>query len=212
MRVNPTLRRTTVAALAAGLSLTGAIAFSAGASPIGEAGAPTAAGESQLAAAKLRGVRLSGAFDERGPVTRAELLDFTQRTVKAKFEAGGAELSKTFTGPLLLDVLTAAGAQIDPEARNDSLHYAILARAADGYTAVLAFAELEAKYGAKRVLIGLSEDGRTLARPRLIVPGDAHGGRYVFDLATITLLRLSQSLAAGPAGNPDRSATGVTVG
>lgn len=39
-------------------------------------------------------------------------------------------------------------------------------------------------------LLAFEEDGRALERPRLVVPGDAHGGRYVTDVSTVSLLRV----------------------
>lgn len=72
-------------------------------------------------------------------------------------------------------------------------------------------AELKA-FAHKKVLITLTEDGKALARPRLVVPGDKHGARQVYDVASISLLRLSTILNKGTAGSQDPKAGGTHTG
>jgi hypothetical protein len=42
-------------------------------------------------------------------------------------------------------------------------------------------------FGNKPVLLAVAEDGQPLALPRLIAPGDIHGGRYVSDVVGVVL-------------------------
>lgn len=194
-------------AVAATVAVGGAVAAS---SDPGVAAPPEASGVTvgnlalpetrDSAAAAKKGIKLTGAVDERGKVTAAELRAFPQRTVKASYIMGVTRQDRTFTGPLLLDVLTDAGADLR-DILNDELRYALVVRATDGYEAVLAYAELLPKYAGKKVLIALTEDGKRLAIPRIVVPGDNHGGRYVFDVAQIAVLRLTASLANGKLGS-----------
>jgi hypothetical protein len=53
----------------------------------------------------------------------------------------------------------------------------VAAVGSDGYVATVTPAE--ATIGGRPLLISLSEDGVTLARPRLVADGDVKGGRYV---------------------------------
>lgn len=71
------------------------------------------------------------------------------------FQTGSNTQRHTFTGPLLLDVLSSASPRFDPRVKNDSL---------DG--------------------VSLADQG-----PRLVVPGDAKGERYVSNVVRIRLGR-----------------------
>jgi hypothetical protein len=45
-------------------------------------------------------------------------------------------------------------------------------------------------FGNRGILLAISEDGKPLPRPRLVVPGDVKGGRYVSDLAELRVTRV----------------------
>jgi hypothetical protein len=55
--------------------------------------------------------------------------------------------------------------------------------------AALAWGEFDPDFENKTVLVAIAEDGRPAAdgRPRLVVPGDRHGGRYVSSLIHLQL-------------------------
>jgi hypothetical protein len=57
----------------------------------------------------------------------------------------------------------------------------------DGDAAIVAFGEIDRGFGANRVLLAYDEDGTDLcaARPRLVVPGDIEGGRYVTNVVNV---------------------------
>jgi len=40
------------------------------------------------------------------------------------------------------------------------------------------------------VLLAVIQDGQPLTQPRLVVPGDIHGGRYVSDVVSVRLGRV----------------------
>lgn len=44
-------------------------------------------------------------------------------------------------------------------------------------------------FGNRAVLLATAEDGKTLAQPRLVVPGDVKGGRYVTDVVGLHVVR-----------------------
>lgn len=52
---------------------------------------------------------------------------------------------------------------------------------ADGYRALISYGEMAPGLGERAVLLATAEDGLPLARPRLVVPGDAKGSRSVTD-------------------------------
>jgi hypothetical protein len=154
---------------------------------------------SSASAAQLKGVEIRGAVGERGPISRAELADFDEVTFAFSYQTSGGPQTHRYSGPLLLDVLNSVEPNFSSDP-HDNLRYAILVKASDGYLAALAWGEIAPDLADKRAILALTEDGKTLARPRLVLPGDSHGARQVFDVATIFLLRLSPELAKGEAG------------
>jgi Collagen triple helix repeat (20 copies) len=120
----------------------------------------------------------------------AALLDaLPQHTVNVSFNVGGgAPVPHTFTGPLLLDVLAAAGPRFDPTIKNDRLRHFISVTASDGYRALLGYGEIDPAFENKQVLLATTQDGSpTTGGPRLAVPGDAGGGRYVTGVVQVYL-------------------------
>jgi hypothetical protein len=141
-----------------------------------------------------KGVTLRGAVEDTGVISRSDLAAMTQLTVKQKYMTSSGEQKHTFTGALLLGVLTDAKPAFSSDP-HDPLRFVILARATDNFLAALSWGEIATDLANRKVLIALTEDGKKLDRPRLVIPGDKHGARQVYDLASITLVRL------GPAHN-----------
>ncbi|MEV7006530.1 hypothetical protein [Streptosporangium sp. NPDC051022] len=92
-----------------------------------------------------------------------------------------------FAGPLLVDVIGAAGPIFDPAERKDRVRFLIWVLGRDGHRAVLSWGEIDPEFGDARVLLGMRMDGRPLDEqgPHLVVPGDRCGGRYVSRIAEI---------------------------
>jgi hypothetical protein len=123
-------------------------------------------------------------------VIDAAILDaLPQHTVNVSFTAGGGgPVAHTFTGPLLLDVLAAAGPRFDPAIKNDKLRHFISVTASDGYRALLGYGEIDPSFENKQVLLATTQDGSpTTGGPRLAVPGDTAGGRYVTGVVQVYL-------------------------
>jgi hypothetical protein len=57
----------------------------------------------------------------------------------------------------------------------------VAAVGSDGYTAVVFYGETDPNFGNRAVVVSVSEDNKPLdtVGPRLVVPGDVKGGRYV---------------------------------
>jgi Oxidoreductase molybdopterin binding domain len=112
-----------------------------------------------------------------------------QQTVEVTYHAGTGDEHRVFTGPLLLDVLAKAGPSFDPAIKNDKLRHYISVTASDAYQGLVAYGELDPSFENKKVLLAVTQDGASLADqgPRLVVPGDAAGGRYVTGVVKVKL-------------------------
>lgn len=135
-------------------------------------------------------IRLTGELTTPRDVTATELAALPQQTVDVSFESSQGAQQHTETGPALADVIPADALAVDADRRNDLLSFAVLAVGADGYTAVVAYGDVSADFGNRGLLVALAEDGQPLERPRLVVPGDVRGGRYVSDLVELRVVRV----------------------
>jgi ABC-type molybdate transport system substrate-binding protein len=93
-----------------------------------------------------------------------------------------------WSGPLLWDVLLAAGA-VDAGKPGDQVRLTVRVTGADGYVAILALGELSPEFGGRSVqladhLNGVPLPGGSL---RLVVPGEKRGGRSVRDVIRIDI-------------------------
>lgn len=114
------------------------------------------------------------------------------RTVTVSFQSGSTVVQRTFTGALLYDVLSILGPRFNPDVRNDRLRFYAAATGSDGYQAIVAWGEIDPGFENKGVLLAVIENGQSLGGrgPRLVVPGDIRGGRYVTDVVSIRLERV----------------------
>jgi molybdate transport system substrate-binding protein len=112
-----------------------------------------------------------------------DLAALPAETETVTFQAGSGVATHTFTGVKLYDLLQAAGPQTDPTRKNDLIRFYVQVTAADGYTAVLSWAEFDPANEGKDVLIAYEANGQPLGlgqgMARLVLPGDSHGARYV---------------------------------
>lgn len=134
-------------------------------------------------------VLLIGAVARPQLLTVADLAAMPQRTVTVQFRTPRGIETHTYTGPRLFDVLTQAGPQFDPAIRNDKLRHFISFTASDNYRILVAWGEIDPGNENKEVLLATTEDGRSLAAdgPRLVIPGDIAGGRYIFNIVRVFL-------------------------
>ena len=112
-----------------------------------------------------------------------------QQTVEVDYRAGSGTEHHVFTGPLLLDVLARAVPRFDPAIKNDKLRHYVSVTASDAYQALVAYGELDPSFENKKILLAVTQDGRSLAGegPRLVVPGDIAGGRYVTGVVKVKI-------------------------
>ena len=106
---------------------------------------------------------------------------------KVSFLTGHGPEQATYTGALLWSVLERA--EMLGGDRRTHLRRTITVTGRDGYTAVLALAEVDPEFEGKQVLLAYRRDGQPIDGHalRLVVPGDRHGGRSVRDVVRIDL-------------------------
>ncbi|HUR73531.1 MAG TPA: hypothetical protein VMZ00_04600 [Sporichthya sp.] len=182
---------TTLAATAAVASLA---VGSSSATPAGFAPDHSTAPTVAAVADAKKGITLRGALQDGGALSRSDLQGLTQQKIKQQYMTSKGTQKHAFTGPLLLDILNDAKPDFSTD-QHDPLRFVILAKASDNFLAALSWGEIATDLANKRVIVALTEDGKRLDRPRLVIPGDKHGARQVYDLVSITLVRL------GPAAN-----------
>ncbi len=119
---------------------------------------------------------------------------YPQHTQTVTFASGAGQQTHTYTGPLLYDVLRAAGPSFRAEVKNDALRYAVVVHASDGYESVVSWGEIDPGFAGSASLLAVTEDGASLATtgPRLTAPEDTKGGRYVSGVTTVVLARVGQ--------------------
>ncbi|RII20381.1 Oxidoreductase molybdopterin binding domain protein [Streptomyces sp. YIM 130001] len=95
----------------------------------------------------------------------------------------------TFRGPLLREVIAAAGPGFDASGRRNRSRFLLQVTGEDGHGTVLSWAEIDEDFGNAPVLLATELDGRELDAQgsQLVVPTDRCGARYVSGIRRITL-------------------------
>ncbi len=109
-------------------------------------------------------------------------------TQHVSFLTGQGEQQNEWTGPLLWDVLAASGVA-DATKPGEQVRLAVRVTGADGYTAVVALAEISPQFAGRPVQLADRLNGALLPDHglRLVVPGDKRGGRSVRDVVRIDI-------------------------
>lgn len=168
-------------------TFTGAVAV---ATASDTSGVNTSGANDTTAASSAPGsVDVTGNVAHRLRLGVAGLQALPSRTVEVTFQSGSGTQRHVYTGPRLYDVLALAGPRFDPNIKSDKLRHFVSVTASDGYRALVAYGEIDPDFEGKDVLLATTEDGRSLAAegPRLVVPGDSHGGRYVTGVVRVFL-------------------------
>lgn len=110
----------------------------------------------------------------------ADLAKLPRREVKIKNQ-DGKEI--VFEGVDVREILPLAGIKFDKETERLNLTRFLIVEAADNYRVVFAFAELDAAFTDKIILLAEKSDGKPLAekygRWQIIVPDEKKRGRWV---------------------------------
>jgi DMSO/TMAO reductase YedYZ molybdopterin-dependent catalytic subunit len=110
-------------------------------------------------------------------------------TVSLTFQSDHGPQTGTWTGALLLDIVKQAAPIDNDSGKSAPLQHTILARGDDGYGVALAIGEIDPRFAGKQVIVAYQRDGKPMEGQtfRLVVPGDAHGGRSVNGLVSLTI-------------------------
>jgi hypothetical protein len=136
----------------------------------------------------LAGVATPGAYD----LTALQALPAT--TVTATYTGPSGGITDTYTGVSLWTLLNEAGLILNPANKNDVLRQYVEAVGSDGYGAIFSLGELDPAFGGSSSLPDLVAYSDTLGQlpgsdgfARIVVPGDAAGGRYVSSLVELAV-------------------------
>src|SRR5262245_34708103 len=147
----------------------------------------------------------------RAAVTAGTL---TGKTESVTYNTGNTPTHRSYTGVAVYDVMTKLAEPLfSATIKNAGLRYFVAVTGADAYQAIVGWGDLDPNFGNRGDIL-LAYDERdddaheagfhSLANvgPRLIVPGDVRGGRYV---SCVRDLRLGSSddsngIVQGPAG------------
>jgi len=135
-------------------------------------------------------VRITGAVRQPGVCTAAQLAAIPSQTVAVTFGTEKGSQRHTEVGVPLSTVLEQAGPVLSAGRKHDELSVGVLVIGADGYQALVSYGELAPALGNAGGLLATSQDGAPLARPRLILPKDGQGARYVSDVVELHVVHL----------------------
>ncbi len=126
-----------------------------------------------------------------GRTTRGFALEELARlpavAVEVSLATGHGRVEARFSGPLLWTVLAEAGLVGDGDARRRP-RQTVTVTGRDGYSAVLALAEIAPDYEGKQVILAMpSAPSAEAGALRLVVPGDGRAGRAVRDVVRVRL-------------------------
>ncbi len=133
------------------------------------------------------GIAIDGQVQKPERLTLSNLQALPPTNVTVSFITGHGQEAGTYTGVLLWTLLTNA-AIVDADPKQHLRHAILVTSGADQYAVALSIGEIDPKFEGKSVIIAYAKDGKPLDPedgPRLIVPGDAHGGRAVREVAHI---------------------------
>ena len=140
------------------------------------------------AAGRVAEIALGGDLARPVRLTVSDLLAWPQHQADVSFECATSGVQHhRFTGPLLHDVLSAAGPAFDSARRKDRLRFLIAVSGADGHHALLSWAEIDPDFGRAPVLLAVRIDDTSLDRagPQLVLPQDRCGARRISGIDTI---------------------------
>ena len=113
--------------------------------------------------------------------------NYADQTLDVTYLSDTDTIKVSFTGVKLWDILSAAQPNLNADVNNDKLRLYIVATGSNGYQVVIAWGEIDPEFGNQNVLVAYEQDGKALDGLRLVVPGDAHAGRYVSGLVNLSL-------------------------
>ena len=132
-----------------------------------------------------------------GVYTLSSLQALPAVQLTATYTAGVNEVTDTYIGVSLWTLLDDAGLITDPNIKNDVLRQYVEAIGSDGYAAIFSLGEIDPMFGDQPDLVAYADTDGQLGTDgsdgfaRIVVPGDAAGGRYVSNLAALEVFTAS---------------------
>ncbi|MCX5578075.1 molybdopterin-dependent oxidoreductase [Kaistia terrae] len=129
---------------------------------------------------------LDGAVRHSLELSEATLRAVPKTTLDVDFATGKGRETGRYAGALLWTLVEQADL-VNEAGKNAVLRHTLLVTGRDGYAVSLSIGELDPHYAGKDVILAY-EGGTPPVSPtnlRLVVPGDAHGGRSVRDVVRI---------------------------
>lgn len=120
-------------------------------------------------------------------MTVQDLAALPQHVADVTFQTSKGKEGGLFGGVLLWDLLKARGIET-LKGHNAILQHAFVVTGRDGYSVIYSLGEIAPEFGGRPMLLATSVDGKPMKpedSPRLVVPGDARGGRNVKAVDTI---------------------------
>lgn len=136
-------------------------------------------------------IQITGAVASPMILSLKELQAMPRSTLTMRvLDLDGKRRVHIFTGPLFGDVIGAAHPTTSTGV-NMATHAYALVSGMTGASAIIAFAEFDRDYNAKRIVLAYEEDGGPLPGSgiaELVVPEDATQGRFIMGVTTIEVM------------------------
>ncbi|MUG93484.1 molybdopterin-dependent oxidoreductase [Scytonema sp. UIC 10036] len=144
--------------------------------------------------------RLGGQVVNRKTFTLSDLQSLPSSEVTVSFLTGQGQETRTYVGVPLWQLIESVGGlkpNPDPSVKNNLLRQYVVLEATDCYQVVLAVGEIQPNFENKQVLVAYATNDDPSLGPqlltnegfaRLVVPGDARGGRYISNIRRIYVL------------------------
>lgn len=127
-------------------------------------------------------------------ISLAEIKSFPAISVTAREHNGG---TASYEGVPLAELLSPAGVPQGEALRGAALQLAVIVKAADGYKAVFALAELDPAMHDKKIILTFRRNGTDLdsaAGPlRIVVPDEKRQARWVRQVTELEVVRVGMS-------------------
>ena len=141
------------------------------------------------------GITLSGAIQRPAKFTMAQLRAMPQIDVKVNQKTEKGSFTGDFHGVLLWSFVNNAVLVNGPARHAILLHGIVVSAAADDYGTLISLGEIHPELGNAQVILATEENGKPLALPVLIVPGDIKAARDVRDVTNV-FVQLGSSASA----------------
>lgn len=117
-------------------------------------------------------------------LSMADLGVFPTVHVSATQISGRGPVPLDCSGAALGAIIAKAGLNVG-KGNNAKLAHSVVITADDGYAALVSLGEIDPDYGNQNAILATQCNGKPMDAPRLVVPGDRHGGRAVSGVVSL---------------------------